>query len=95
MAVQTRSKYLPQQTETPCVGAPRARFEPRNYGNVDRVGCRPSARASAIVPNIKQPLLRGGARCRAIRAYRFFRNPQASDAAQCDVAAHDATRHRY
>jgi hypothetical protein len=63
MAVQTRSKYLPQADRIAERGvrASRARFEPRNYGNADRVGlstiipvCAAPTRGSNR-PNIKQP----------------------------------------
>jgi hypothetical protein len=67
MGVQTRSNICRKQTETPCVGASRARFEPRNYGNVDRVRlsrtipvCAPPlTRRSAIVRISSNPLTRG------------------------------------
>ena len=66
-------------------------------GNVDRVGPSPIIPVCQPPPDqseISSDPLTWGPAWRAIRAYRFFRNPQASDAAQCDVAANGATRHR-
>ena len=80
MGVQTRSNICRKQTETPCVGASRARFEPRNYGNVDRVRlsrtipvCAPPlTRRSAIVRISSNPLTRGAPRRALFVHIAFF-----------------------
>ena len=65
----TRSTF-PDATKIFAANGPnresRARFEPRNYGNVDRVGPSPNhprlPASARSVRNIEQPLLCGGLR---------------------------------
>jgi hypothetical protein len=56
--------------------------------------CAVSARRFVSPPVARRASTRGRQSAwRAIRAYRFFHAPRASDAAQRDVAERDAIRH--